>query len=494
MSLRTTYESEVDDTTITVEVEIDKREIETFGELVKTAFRTAMEFGRKLVVTVLEARDEELREERDKRRFRCKGKRKTCIKTRLGEIEFSRNVYVDKAAPEQGSCVYLLDEDLGIDRVGLVSEELCQIAAGTVCETSYRGAAKLISETTGQSISAQGVWNIIQKIGVTRGKQIERQANDAVHHNGTGVVQSPILYEENDGIWLDLQGKSRKEYGRSKEMKVGIAYDGATWQLGKGGKKRRTLDCKVAYASFENAREFQRSKEGVVASRFAVDEIDLRVINGDGAQWIQKHGDADCIGVLDQFHRNKKITECVRDPEFGKLLRDLLYEKRIDDLMDCLEAQINSVTDGQEKADLCELQRYYRNNKDALLGYYDRGRTIPPTKEPGVIHHASLGSMESNVFTLIGNRMKGRRACWSIDGANHLALILCAYHTTGLEGLFAAPCAVETAAPPTATCSSASIQKKAGKGTEHYHAASLPGYAWLRDLTAYVPFSELHFS
>ena len=60
MSLRTPYESEVDDTTITVEVEIDKREIETFGELVKTAFRTAMEFGRKLVVTALDVRDEEL--------------------------------------------------------------------------------------------------------------------------------------------------------------------------------------------------------------------------------------------------------------------------------------------------------------------------------------------------------------------------------------------------------------------------------------------------
>ena len=494
MSLRTAYESEVDDTTITVEVEIDKREIETFGDLEKAAFRMAMEFGQKLVVTVLETRDEELREERDKKRYRCKGRRKTCIKTKLGEIDFRRNVYIDRAAPEQASCVYLLDEELGIDCVGLVSKELCQIAASAVCETSYRGAAKLISDTTGQSISAQGVWNIIQKIGITREKQIEGQANEAAHHNGTGVVQSPVLYEENDGVWLNLQGKSRKRYGRSKEMKVGIAYDGATWQIGKGGKKRRTLDCKVAYASFETAREFQRNKEGVVASRFDVDEIDLRVINGDGAQWIQENGDADCIGVLDQFHRNKKITECVRDPVFGKLLRDLLYEKRIEDLMDCLEAQIHSVMDEQEKTDLCELQRYYRNNKDALLGYYDRGRTIPPTKEPGVIHHARLGSMESNVFTLIGNRMKGRRACWSIDGANHLALILCAYHTTGLEGLFAAPYSVEMSEPLTATCSSASIQKKVGKGAKHYRSASLPNYAWLRDLTAYISFPELNFS
>ena len=45
--------------------------------------------------------------------------------------------------------------------------------------------------------------------------------------------------------------------------------------------------------------------------------------------------------------------------------------------------------------------------------------------------------MESNVYTLIGNRMKDSRACWSIHGANHLALLLCLHHTTGFDYLFA---------------------------------------------------------
>lgn len=43
--------------------------------------------------------------------------------------------------------------------------------------------------------------------------------------------------------------------------------------------------------------------------------------------------------------------------------------------------------------------------------------------------------MESNVFTLIGNRMKGRRACWSIDGANNLAALLCEAHSTAKPDL-----------------------------------------------------------
>ena len=387
--------------------------------------------------------------------------------------------------------MYLLDEELGIERIGLVSEEVCRTAAAAVCETTYRGAAKLITQTTGLHISAQGVWNIIQKLGSARKEQICQQADQAARHNGTGMVDSRILYEENDGIWLALQGQSRKKYGRSKEMKVGIAYDGVTWQVGKNT-KRRKLDCKIAYASFENAREFQRNKEGVVASRFNVDGIELRVINGDGAQWIQKHGEADCISVLDQFHRNKKLTECVRDDEFAKLLRSLLYENRTEDLLKCLEAQINSVTDEREKADLQELYRYYSNNKEALPGYYDRGREIPPTREPGIIHHARLGSMESNVFTLIGNRMKGRRACWSVRGADHLALILCAYHTTGVEQWFVSRPRDHIRQEFPCVMAAANVQKKIGKGTELYHTASLPNYTWLRDMTAYVPFSEMN--
>jgi hypothetical protein len=263
------------------------------------------------------------------------------------------------------------------------------------------------------------------------------------------------------------------------------------------GKNRRILDNKVAYATFDPVKEFRRYKEGLVASRFDTAGIGLRIVNGDGAQWIQKKQGVKTISVLDKYHRNKKITECAGNGEFADNLRKLLYAGETDMVLTFIEAQINSLLPEENQKEiekLRELYSYFSENKEALSDPYQRGIEIPETYAPGEIHHARLGSMESNVFTLIGNRMKGRRACWSIDGANHLALILCAYHTTGLEGLFAAPCSVEMTAPPTATCSSASIQKKVGKGTKHYCSASLPSYAWLRDLTAYVPFSELNFS
>lgn len=422
--------------TITLTVEISNKEIKNFRELVKEIYSISLGIGRQLLKTALERLDDELLADRDAHRYRCKGFQKTCIKTLLGAVEYKRRVYVDEAAVESKRCVHLLDEELEIDKVGLVSEEVCQIAASAVCETTYRGAAELITEATGLDISPQGVWNLIQKLGKSQVALVQRHAELAKLHKGTGALATNILYEENDGIWLKLQGKSRKEYGSSKEMKVGIAYDGVQWEGTKSG-KRRTLDNKIAYASFEDAKEFRKNKEGLVASRFDVKGILLRVYNGDGAGWIRSKNNTRSIDVLDEFHRNKKITECVRDPEFAALLRKHLYNKDIDLLLDCLDAQINSITDSSEIEKLRELQRYYTENKDSLLGYYDRDIPIPETREPGVIHHARLGSMESNVFTLIGNRMKGRRACWSEAGANNLAILLCQRHTIGFEGLFA---------------------------------------------------------
>ena len=421
---------------ITVSYEIGKSQVENFEDLVSEIFHSVHEIGRELVREALEQADESLMQSRDRERYRCKGFQKTCVKTILGPVEYKRRVYVDNAAAEKQHCVHLLDEVLDIKKIGLVSSDICRLAAEAVCQTSYRGAAKLISETTGLDISAQGVWDIVQRLGENQEAVVDRHAELAEAHQGVGQIETKILYEENDGIWLKLQGQSREENGVSKEMKVGIAYDGVTWEEGKNGQKRRSLDNKVAYASFDTAKEFRRKKEGLLASRFDVDVIDLRVLNGDGANWIQKQKGTNSISVLDEFHRNKKITECVKNKEFAGILQKLLYNKEINTLLDCIEAQINSTTDKDEIAGLRELQSYYTENKDALLGYYDRGIAIPETRAPGEVHHARLGSMESNVYTLIGNRMKDGRACWSIRGANHLALLLCLRHTTGFDYLF----------------------------------------------------------
>ena len=68
----------------------------------------------------------------------------------------------------------------------------------------------------------------------------------------------------------------------------------------------------------------------------------------------------------------------------------LLYSKNTDLLLDCLEAQINSLSDSAEIEKLKELHSYYHENKESLLSYYDRNIEIPETQKPEVIHYARL--------------------------------------------------------------------------------------------------------
>ena len=487
--------------TITVPIEFDNTEIKDFSTAEQKVYRIAMDFGRGLLRKMLEIRDMQLMAERDSERYRSKGLRKTCIKTLMGEVEYERRVYQDKqtvdAKSGKAKSVYLLDEELEIEKIGHVSAEVCKQIASAVCESSYRAVSRQLSEQTGQRISAQGAWNLVQKMGEKINAQSERNAELDEAHAGKGEIATKILYEENDGIWIGLQGESRKENGVSKEMKVGIAYDGARWEVNKDGQKRRILDNKVALAGFMPIGEYRRQKEGLIGSVFSKDEIELRVINGDGGAWTQEKQSSGRICVLDEFHRNKKLKECVKDQEFAQTLRSLLYENRIDELLECLEAQINSSTDEKEIESLKTLQSYYTENKEALKGYYDRGIDIPDTREPGVIHHARLGSMESNVFSLIGNRMKDRRACWSINGGNHLAAILCAYHTTGLENIFAplpevvVPVREENWVDDGRPLSASQMPCKTGSGYE-YHNISTTNYSdLLRSISMLSPLSSL---
>lgn len=180
---------------ITVEAKIGKDENNTFEEMAARVYEVVMRLGREMVSQALEARDEELMKSRDKKRYRCKGKQKTSIKTKLGVIEFRRNVYVDNSVAEGKRCVHLLDEDLRIERIGQISKEVCQAAGELVCESSYRAAAKAITENSGLSISPQGVWN---ERGTKAGRHAEGAGGAA--HGTCAEKAGRGLYTEQDSL------------------------------------------------------------------------------------------------------------------------------------------------------------------------------------------------------------------------------------------------------------------------------------------------------
>lgn len=93
----------------------------SFKEIEKRIYEAHCKMAREDTAKVLRLLDDELHASRDKAIYRDKGIRKTTIKTVYGEVEYSRRVYITKTQEGKNAAVYLLDEELGMDKIGLIS-------------------------------------------------------------------------------------------------------------------------------------------------------------------------------------------------------------------------------------------------------------------------------------------------------------------------------------------------------------------------------------
>jgi len=452
------------------------------NSLEKEIYQQCMEYGRELLKSILLQLDDKIMLERDRLSYRHKGKRKTVLKTIMGEVEYERSIYEHKDENEVKSYIYLLDEALGFDSIGFISGMLAEKIAEASSEMSYRKAAQTVSELTGQSISHTGAWNVVQTLGEKLDDKECQAAQLAKHNQGQGKVETKLLFEEQDGIWLNLQGASRKEHGPGKEMKLAIAYTGAK----KTGEKRYNLVGKVACANFEGIESFWARKEGVIAGTYNIDEIEMRVVNGDGANWIKRSvADETVHYQLDTFHRNKAVLQYVSDPDMRKIIFNLIYTKQIDSLLAIIAGYAECTSDMKEQENYLQLLKYFQNNKGGLVSYKRRGLDLPPPDKG--VEYRGCGAMESNVYSIIGHRMKNRRASWSIHGGNNMARLLTLKATDRLGDVLSG--LISTTLPPQYTeqvetvLSAAKVPQRVGKGYNGFTKATIPSsQKWMKDL------------
>ena len=391
----------------------------TFKELEQKVFKDICKIGQECTRDFLEQYDHVLRSERDKAKYRHKGYRKTVIKTVYGEVEYRRAVYEVTEEDGYKHFVYLLDEMLELEHVGFISTNMAELMVKSVTEMSYRECAAKVTEMTGQSISAMGVWNVIQALG----EKVCQDEEELIRAHKKGQIQgdyvTPVLFEEADGVYVNLQGKDREENHQDKaEIKVAIAYDG--WK--NEGNGRYKLHEKVAVAGFSRSKEFQDCREAAIADKFNLDEVQTRILNGDGGGWIKKVKDKDTVFQLDPFHKNKAVRELIHDKRAQQAVFDLLKEKDITGLFEYLEIYKTSVSDDKAIKDAEALIRYYKNNREGLLPYQDQVEKLP--EAPEGIEYLNLGTMENHIWSIIARRMKHNHTSWSRRGGNNLAKIL----------------------------------------------------------------------
>ena len=395
----------------------------SFKTLEKEIFKYVCELGCQMTKYMLESNDEELMKGRDAQKYRNKGLRQTTIKTVYGDVEYSRRIYETRNEDGEKVFVYLLDEAMQMDKIGLISTNLAEKIALTVTEVSYREAAETINRTCGQCISHGGAWNLIQRLGERISEEEDYTVKEMNADQSKGEAVIPVLFEEMDGVWLRMQDKNHKKMAK-QEMKICTLYEG--WDAEAEKRKRSELVGKTMFAGMEKSTEFHEKREALIRQKYNADEIEQRILNGDGGSWIKDTYDPDTIFQLDRYHIYKEILRKIGDKKAQQDIRELFDKEDIDEMLEYISTYATSVESDDEKdkrnKHARELYEYLNNNKEGLLPYDKQGIEIPEPKE-GLIYKG-MGVQENQNCTLITLRMKNRRMRWSVNGANHLAKVL----------------------------------------------------------------------
>ena len=443
-----------------------------FNQIERKIFEYGCQIAREAMRQMLTSLDDHLAKERDKKIYRDKGKRETSIKTLMGEVEFSRRVYKYESETGVREYVYLLDQALELNKVGVFSGNLVQLITEAASNESFRKAAESISNTTGQTISHGGTWNIVQAVGKKIDAEEQLQSEAASKGCSQGQRDVKILFEEADGVYLNIQGKDR-EKSKKQELKVAISYEG--WK--KVSKERYEVAHKLVCAGFESAAEFRKRKEGMLGSNYNLDEIQMRILNGDGGSWIKKQSEGEEIHYqLDPFHKSRAIIRNVRDKQARATMLTFLKENKYEEILMYLSALEKDTEEEKIKKRLKDLYSYFKENQVGLMPYLERGLDLPALEEG--LEYRTMGTMEHNICDVISQRMKHRKGSWSIAGGGNMAKILASKASQRLKEVlnrFASACVLPKLAEVIqGPLSAAQIPRKMGKGYSYTTRGTLP--------------------
>ena len=244
---------------------------------------------------ILKAIDDMLMVKRDRSRYRHKGKKGDHITCIYGDVPYERVVYETKDEEGHKHYIYLLNEVLKMDMIGSMSMSAVEAIVDGTTKLSFRNTAKELDRTTKMEISHQTAWNVTQKFGEKLEAEEAALIREYDRDEIEGGKEVPVLFEEADGIYIHLQGRGRPKGKKGREIKVSTAYEG--WS------KNGDLIGKVMSVGFEDGKTFQKLREAMIKQVYDTEAIKLRVLNGDGADWVRNCEDPSTEFQLDRLHK-----------------------------------------------------------------------------------------------------------------------------------------------------------------------------------------------
>lgn len=350
--------------------------------------------------SLLEGMDEQIAQERDKKRYRLHEKRKTTLISLFGEIEVERNYYRDR---EKETYVCLLDRYLGFDGGGsfspLIEEAAIELA---VSGPSYRKAADMLEALLGYRVISHEA--IRQHMLLIASLPKEREP-----------IHRPVLFVEVDGLYVKHQGKRK----RGREEKFAAVHQG--WEI---NGKRVSLQNKRHFIH-RGKQPFWEAFEDFLMEDFDYDPtVHKLVINGDGANWITACMDYfqdRAFFTLDRFHVAREIRSLFRQHPRYRQMRKALASQEGDKLLAELNSAVGTLEMEEQEQRLEQLIRQLERYPKAL-GNYRKWLEEQGIETTGM---RQMGSAEGTM-SVFAKRLKNGRS-WVEKGVSAMITGLIAF-------------------------------------------------------------------
>jgi len=359
--------------------------------------------ARELLREVLRVADQQATQAADGTRQRLEER---WVATTFGRVRIWRY-----RVKRQGRSFHPLDRAVGLSQAEpspALREAVCDLAT----RVPYRQVAEVVARLTGEPISHQSAWRILQAEGA-RVRTEEGELITSVFELGeapgdVGLTPELVVVEA-DGTFLAAQ----REEGERFEVKTGVFYTGKGRAGGRRHHRWRLLD-KGCYATTGDQDAFGRglaargfSWVGLHRARHVLCVHDGLDEYGQGFHdWFPG-----AIHQIDHFHVAERLWQVSgADTRLFEELKALAFS----DPLACAKKLRRSVRLGPELAR--EVAGYLEGVAHDLHGI----ERLPRRLRRGRMRVVGSGVVEKHQDLLVKRRMKGKGMRWTRRGAEHL--------------------------------------------------------------------------
>ncbi len=359
------------------------------------------------------------------------GLRAKPVLTVVGRVEVSRPYYV---CPDCHTGQFPADRELDIANTEF-SPGVRRMQALVGQEAPFAHGREQMKVLAGLEVTAKSVERTAEAIGTEiaqheQGKIPKVLPIDFPPRAGEPI---PILYVQMDGTGVPVvkketvgrQGKTQGQPAHTREVKLGCVFTQTSW--GQDGYPIRAPDSTTYTGAVETAEEFGQRLYREAGQRGWSRAL-LRVVMGDGAEWIWNLAALHFPGALqivDLYHARQHLWDLARQlypnhegqqKSWLKLHQKRLLDRgKIEKLVDALRALKSRNPQVAEK--LRTEADYFERNAERMR--YPKFRR----------QHLFVGSgvIEAGCKTVVASRLKRSGMFWTVRGANAILALRCCH-------------------------------------------------------------------